>query len=234
MKDILPITLILVLLITAVCLFKGPGSSVKPVENDNVETVSADADSGETVIKSKFTGSYAKNFNDLPDRHMESANRLGIKPIGSLKDVWHLHQPIEKVSTCADFVVDDLTHSYAYLVPDAAHLLHEIGSAFRDSLTSRGYSEYRPIVTSVLRTMESVKRLKRGNVNSVENSAHLYGTTFDISHVRFNKVNDQGRNCSEGELKRVLAEVLLDLRDRHRCWVKHERKQACFHITVAG
>lgn len=30
----------------------------------------------------------------------------------------------------------------------------------------------------------------------------------------------------------VLAMVLRDLKREERCYVKHERKQGCFHITV--
>ena len=33
-------------------------------------------------------------------------------------------------------------------------------------------------------------------------------------------------------LKMVLAMVLRDLKREERCYVKHERKQGCFHITV--
>ena len=33
-------------------------------------------------------------------------------------------------------------------------------------------------------------------------------------------------------LKAVLGEVLRDLKKQGRCYVKHEVKQACFHITA--
>ncbi|MBQ2002670.1 MAG: hypothetical protein II240_05185 [Bacteroidaceae bacterium] len=33
-------------------------------------------------------------------------------------------------------------------------------------------------------------------------------------------------------MKKILAQVLLDLRMQGKCYVKHERMQACFHLTV--
>ena len=37
----------------------------------------------------------------------------------------------------------------------------------------------------------------------------------------------------QGEkLKMVLSEVLYDLRQREMCYIKYEKKQGCFHLTV--
>ncbi len=57
--------------------------------------------------------------------------------------------------------VDELTHSHhPYLVSEAASLLHDVGRRFNDSLMARGGGNYRIKVTSALRTLESVNRLK--------------------------------------------------------------------------
>ena len=115
-------------------------------------------------------------------------------------------------------------------------LLDTIGQNFLDSLTSKGLNPNRIIVTSVLRTEKDVKRLRRRNTNASSNSTHAYGTTFDISWKRFQKVEDEdGRPMQDvgaDTLKLVLAEVLRDLRRADRCYVKYEIKQACFHITT--
>ena len=88
-------------------------------------------------------------------------------------------------------------------------------------------------MTSVTRTVDDVKRLKKRNSNSSENSAHLYGTTFDVSWVRFTKVDEKDTlNIAKEQLKMVLAMVLRDLKRADRCYVKHECKQGCFHITA--
>lgn len=90
-------------------------------------------------------------------------------------------------------------------------------------------------MTSVLRTKDDVKRLRRRNINASKNSAHFYGTTFDISWKRFQKVEDEdGRplqDVSPDTLKLVLSEVLRDLKAADKCYVKYELKQGCFHIT---
>ena len=81
--------------------------------------------------------------------------------------------------------------------------------------------------------MSDVKKLRKSNINSSKNSAHLYGTTFDISWVRYTKTDkDDPIDLDNGQLKMVLASVLRDLKRENRCYVKHERRQGCFHITV--
>lgn len=92
---------------------------------------------------------------------------------------------------------------------------------------------YKPIITSITRTDDDVRKLARRNINASDNSAHRYGTTFDISWTRFDKMDFTDKRIrNDGQLKLVLAQVLFDLKQRSRCYVKHERKQACFHITV--
>ena len=105
-----------------------------------------------------------------------------------------------------------------------------------DSLANKGLNPYRIIVTSVLRTDSDVKRLRRGNINATSNSAHRYGTTFDVSWKRFDQVPDpDGRpmqTVGSDTLKMVLAECLRDLKKQGDCYVKYELKQGCFHITA--
>ena len=105
-----------------------------------------------------------------------------------------------------------------------------------DSLNAKGLNPNKITVTSVLRTEDDVKRLRRRNGNASENSAHCYGTTFDISWKRFQKVEDEdGRplqDVSSDTLKMVLSEVLRDLKKADKCYVKYELKQGCFHITT--
>ena len=92
------------------------------------------------------------------------------------------------------------------------------------------------IVTSVLRSQEDIERLKLVNPNVSDNSCHLLGTTFDIGYNRYKTVQDpdgpKRRVVRDDTLKWVLSEVLRDLREEGRCYVKYEKKQGCFHITV--
>ena len=127
----------------------------------------------------------------------------------------------------------DITHSIPYLVPSAAKLFVDITQAFRDSLYSKELPLYKLTLTSITRTDDDIVRLTRRNINASNNSAHRYGTTFDVSWKRFDKVDHHTQDELLPErLKLVLAQVLFDLKENERCYIKHERQQACFHITV--
>ena len=135
------------------------------------------------------------------------------------------------------YSIAKLTHSIPYLTDGAAELLDMIGKNFLDSLESKGLNPNKIIVTSVLRTQEDVKKLqKSGNPNAVSNSAHCYATTFDITYTYYDKSwFKKFRFCESVEtetLKKVLGEVLRDLRKQKKCYVKYEVKQRCFHITT--
>lgn len=177
-------------------------------------------------------GSLGRVFNDSNYLHIAEGKALGIDPIESYSDIWNMRRPIRHITTCREYVVDNLTHSHPYLVPEAAALLQEIGARFNDSLVARGGGCYRIKVTSVTRTDSSVKKLRRRNRNAVEESAHRYGTTFDISYSKFICDSSTSVNRTQEDLKNLLGEVLKQIRDEKRCYVKYERKQGCFHITT--
>ncbi|WP_373721974.1 DUF5715 family protein [Bacteroides heparinolyticus] len=180
--------------------------------------------------------SYKRSFGDLNEKHLNVAQALGISPISSREEAERMKERLQLITTNELYAVDSLTHSLPYLIPEAASLLDTIGSNFLDSLVSKGLNPNKVVVTSVLRTKEDVKRLRRRNGNASENSAHFYGTTFDVSWKRFQKVEDEdGRplqDVSSDTLKLVLSEVLRDLKQAEKCYVKYELKQGCFHITA--
>jgi len=170
-------------------------------------------------------------FNDSNKYHYAFAEKLGISPIESIRDAYFTKKPIIHITTCDEYFVDSLTHSMPFLVPEAADLLKTIGRNFIDSLASRGADGYKMRVTSLLRTSSTVKKLKRVNINATDSSTHKFGTTFDISYVRFDCA-DSNRTIHQEDLKNLLAEVLLDLRTQKRCLVKFEGKTGCFHVTA--
>ena len=182
--------------------------------------------------------SYRRAFGDLNEAHLNVAQAIGITPIASRKEAEHMKEKLQHIETNDLYVVDSLTHSIPYLIKGAAQLLDNIGTNFLDSLTAKGLNPNKIIVTSVLRTEDDVKRLRRRNGNASVNSAHFYGTTFDVSWKRFKKVEDEdGRplqDVSSDTLKLVLSEVLRDLRKADKCYIKYELKQGCFHITTRG
>ena len=183
-------------------------------------------------LKVRPIGSYSRTFNDVNAEHLAVARSIGIKPISSLYDAYNLNKPIMRISTCNDFHLDELTHSVPYLVPEATKLLHDIGRSFSDTVMARGGKKYKIRVTSVTRTDHTVSMLRRGgNVNATSESAHRYGTTFDVSYIRF-MCCDSTFVVAPQDLRGILAEVLADYRDSGRCLVKYEVKQGCFHITA--
>ena len=180
--------------------------------------------------------SYKRSFDDLNDKHLQAAHALGIRPISSREEAEQMTDGLVHIETNDYYVVDSLTHSIPYLVPRAGTLLDSIGLICIDSLTNKGLNPNQIMVTSVLRTRDDVKRLRRRNGNASENSAHFYGTTFDVSWKRFAKVEDpDGRPLQAvgaDTLKLVLSEVLRDMSKADKCYVKYELKQGCFHITT--
>ncbi len=178
-----------------------------------------------------------KIFRDGNDVHLAAASKIGINPLASrdgISDASRELVAIDAECYAESFVLDKLTHSTPHLVPEAAALLEEIGYAFQDSLRNKHKTEYRVIVTSVLRTDADIKSLSKRNVNSIPDSPHRYATTIDISYARFSKIDEDAENVSEYDLKAVLTEVLRDFRELGRCYVKYEIKQGCFHITARG
>ncbi len=182
---------------------------------------------------------YGKTFPDLNDTHLEAARKIGVDPVSSREEAEKHSRKLEEIASGEYYQVDKLTHSIPFLVPKAKDLLETIGENFKDSLENKNLSPYQVIVTSVLRTEDDIARLQKRNSNSSSNSAHLYGTTFDISYVRFHKVVKTGWFAGEEPqdedvslLKSVLAQVLYDLRKEEKCYVRYEVRQGCFHITA--
>lgn len=180
--------------------------------------------------------SYKEEFPDTNAVQLVAAQRFGVEPVLNRDDAEARKDELVYVGSNPYYYVNDLTASIPYLVPRAAALLQDIGRNFFDSLQVKHVPLHKIKVTSVLRTKEDVERLRRYNRNATENSCHLYGTTFDIGYNKYLTVSDpQGlprREVRNDTLKFILSEVLRDLRQQNRCYVKYEVKQGCFHITT--
>jgi hypothetical protein len=113
-------------------------------------------------------------------------------------------------------------------VTQKAHqFIEELGKAYSEECKRKGIQNLPFVITSATRTKESVAKLSRVNGNAVKESTHLYGTTIDISWVRFGVQQKHSQRNLD-----ALIEALMDMRDKEACFVKFERMQACFHITV--
>lgn len=180
--------------------------------------------------------SYSKAFPDSNDVQYATARLLGVSSVKDRDEAEERKSELVYMAASPYYHVDPLKNSIPYLVPKAAVLLNDIGRNFFDSLFVKHIPLHQFIVTSVLRSEEDLNNLKKVNHNVSENSCHLYGTTFDIGYNRYKTVEDPDgphrRLVRDDTLKWVLSEVLRDLREQDRCYVKYEKKQGCFHITV--
>ena len=230
-------------ILLAVCISIVSACGAPPNENSTVkkhssqdqpsdmEIVAGDPNRVYNVKTRRIGKSLGLAFNDNNDVQTVAAKAIGITPINSIRDAYNLKSPIVKIASGKEYTLDTLTHSIPYLVPKAATLLADIGTAFTDTVKARGGKDCKIIVTSVLRTDNTISSLRKRNRNAIESSCHVYGTTFDISWRRFHH-SDSSYIMSTEDLKNILGEVLYRLRQEGRCYVKFERKQSCFHITT--
>ena len=226
----------IVLLCIGACLFAllivGVGrcshdGDVAPVEQQTDEP-------GKMVSYPGRTFSYKTKFNDLQSKQIAVAAKIGLsRPPKDRADAASMRKQLVEIRTNSNYIVDSLTHSVPYLIPSAKRELDAIGEEWADILQRNNLPHYRFYVTSVLRTQSDIRYLQRsGNINSVTQSCHCYGTTFDLAYMRYDKVTRTPDYMHEDNLKLVLGQVLLNHQRAGKIYVKYEAKQACFHVTV--
>ncbi len=191
------------------------------------------------IIKNRIysVSSFRREFPDLQDVHIVSARRWGVSPVEDREQAEHRKDELVYVGSNPFYDIDPrMNRSIPYLVPRASDLLQKIGRNFLDSLAVKGIPLHKILVSSVLRTEEDVRKLRRYNQNASEESCHRFGTTFDIAYNRYVTVQHpdsaERRAVRNDTLKWVLSEVLRDVRREGLCHIKYEVHQACFHITV--
>jgi len=180
---------------------------------------------------------FQRTFSALNAKHLVCAKKYGISPIANRKIAEKMKGDLEELTDTKYCHIQDLKYSIPYLIPRADELLSDISKAFYDSCVSKKYEPHKLVVTSVLRTEEDVLKLRKRNINASKQSCHRFGTTFDISWKRFEKIGssffsfERYKEASPTILKQILAQVLRDKQVQERCYAKYEVRQACFHIT---
>lgn len=185
------------------------------------------------IIYNRRMPKLAQVFADLNEDHLVMARKYGLKqPPKTRKDV--NTGGLVKIEDNDYIKMWDLQYSVPYLTKSAAEELDIISRAFHDSLENHRLLNYKIVVSSVLRTDEDVEKLRRRNGNASANSAHCYGTTFDIANARYWRDDEavQDAFMQPYELNKVMYEVLRDRRKQGKILCKFEKKQHCFHITV--
>jgi hypothetical protein len=205
------------------------------LSDKDMKTIYLGADGKEVKSRIYSVPGFEVSFPDQNDVQLIAAARWGVKPVADSTEASKNKKQLVYISANPYFYVDRLRDSSPYLVPRAAVLLQDIGRNFFDSLEVKHIPLHKIIVTSVLRTKADVERLQKKNPNAKANSCHLYGTTFDVCYNRYKTVEAPGehrREVRNDTLKWVLAEVMRDMREQNRCYIKYEVNQGCWHITV--
>lgn len=180
----------------------------------------------------------SRKLHDKNDDHLMHAQKNGLNRPIETNDYFDAHiQELQDKNILIEvvenkyFKLKSLTHSHPYLIPQAVNLLNEIGCRFQEQLKEKKQKNFAVRVTSILRTQEDQNKLSHRNSNASDHSAHMYGTTIDISYKNFVNIdNDSIESSYEGV--QALTKVITDMREECKLLVVRERKQACFHITV--
>jgi len=177
---------------------------------------------------------FSRKLNDRIVDDSAEAKRKGTKVCKDDRDLKNRisEGKLVKVKSTNRYIIENMTYSSPYLTKDSKVLLEEIARRFRQKVSQKGLKGARLIVTSMTRKTESVKKLRRNNTNSSENSPHLYGNAFDITYKRFIVRKWILTNCDKKYLKDALGEVIWQLREEKKCFATYEKMQNCFHIVA--
>jgi hypothetical protein len=208
---------------------------IKPKKNESVPSYYSECDHVHLANAPIEPSNILKDKNEIQLIHAQK-NGL-INPFLTNKEFdakihdYEKKLVLVKVVNNPFYQLKSLTHSLPYLIPEAVDMLNEIGYRFKKRMHERKHDNYRYLLTSLLRTEETQNKLGRRNSNAAEHSAHLFGTTVDISYKNFYDVKKDSL-ISSYEAVQELTNVLLEMRKECKILAVRERKQACFHITV--
>ena len=181
-------------------------------------------------VTAEGNSAYSAEYADMQARHIKAAKENGFQsaPLKERKDVRSV-TGLVKVGSCRYFKVAEMKYGLPYLTQNAKDRLYKLSKEFYDNCRATGLPPARLVVTSMLRTEEDVKELRKSNQNAVKDTSHGYGTTFDISWSYYQCPR---RNVDGNVYLRILAEVLRKDRSEGSIFVRYEKAQRCFHITV--
>lgn len=171
--------------------------------------------------------------------HQEEAHKSPLsKPISSksfflenqeeIEDLYDL----EKLEDTETFIVSKLSHSIPWVTSDTKDFVEILGERMEERFDSIDVLPYRFVLTSVTRTENDQKRLRKSNLNATKNeSSHFYGVSIDISQTRF-ALPESRESVYSYRLRNLIARELIKLQDEGYCYVILENREKCFHITV--
>ncbi|MFT6866653.1 MAG: hypothetical protein ACJA08_001488 [Cyclobacteriaceae bacterium] len=117
----------------------------------------------------------------INDHHREVAKEKGLKaPVKSKEEhqadakAFSSRYNLQEITDNKYYEIPHLTNSTPYLRPAAKDFLDLLGENFCDRPEALGMTEYRFSVTSILRTIEDEKSLRKNNVNATANNSSHY------------------------------------------------------------
>lgn len=176
---------------------------------------------------------FAWRMVDSVEQYWDHSAAHGIAPLKLVRDIQATVDSGKLVPIVPTefYILDTMWYSFPFAVPQTKAFIDTIAGRFQAKLVNTDLSGVRFVVTSVLRTKSSVARLVRHNRNAIRNSAHLHGTTFDLSYATYDFKRPV--TIAEAEyLREVLAQTLFELRKERKCWVTYEIFQTCFHVVT--
>mgnify|MGYP002870243024 CR=1 FL=1 len=162
---------------------------------------------------------YDSRFNDVQSIQIIEAQKNGIVPMKSFQK----NDELVRLDYNLWYKVGSLDNSHPFVLSYVKEFLIDLSKEFKN-LSGCYVSNF--VITSALRTHDDIAKLRQLNINAVNNSCHLYGTTIDISKFYFNTVvyykSEYLHNC--------LSTILYEMQKKGRCYVKNEKN--CYHITI--
>jgi hypothetical protein len=187
------------------------------------------------------------------------AQRMGIRAGDGYERLAEQGRLVRLPDSTRYWIVRELDFSVPYVTPDTEAMLAEMGRRFHAQLDSLGLPRFRMEITSVLRTPENQRALRRVNANAASGaSAHEFATTVDVAYRRFAPpAQPELLGASHGtglemparllyetqmvqiaadrgtELQAVLGRVIHEMRREGKLQVMMENRQTVYHMTVA-
>ena len=179
-------------------------------------------------------GTFSNRLTDRIIDYYSDARRTGIEACEDENDIKKklADRSLVRITSGHLMVIEKMSYSYPCLTVSSRELLEEIARRFREKARKAGLNGSRFIVTSMIRTNDQMKQLRRINSNASANSPHMNGNAFDISYIRFRSRKLFITDCDRKFLKEALAEIIVELRDEDKCWATYERNQSCFHVVA--
>lgn len=218
------------LIITLIILLTAAPSCGRKIKGRDIEEVPVSILSKDEMrALKKYTNQY----------HQEEAHKSPLtKPIKSkkyfmekLEELEDLYD-LEKVEDTETFIVSKLTHSIPWVTDYTKEFIELLGERMAESFETVDVLPYRFVLTSVTRTEDDQKRLRKSNLNATKNeSSHFYGVSIDISQTRF-ALPESRESVYSYRLRNLIARELIKLQEEGYCYVVLENREKCFHITV--